>query len=132
MICLASPYSDPEPGVEEQRFEAVCRAAAALMQHGIEVFSPISHSHGIARFGLPKDWAFWQRYDGAFLAWCDELWVLMLGGWEQSVGVQAEIEIAREMGKPVRLVDPGDLTPENTPAVTGAFCGAASQDGTPS
>ena len=28
--------------------------------------------------------------------------VLMLDGWQESVGVQAEIRIARVLGKPVR------------------------------
>jgi len=120
MIYLASPYSHPDQAVERQRFDAVCQAAAALMRRGVAVFSPIAHSHAIARLGLPTDWAFWQRYDRAFLAWCDELWVLKLSGWESSVGVRAEMAIAREMGKPVRLVDPLDLTTENTPARAGA------------
>ena len=119
MIYLASPYSHPDQAVERQRFDAVCQAAAALMRRGLAVFSPIAHSHAIARFGLPTDWAFWQRYDRAFLAWCDELWVLTLPGWEQSAGVRAEMEIAREMGKPVRLIDPVALTTENTPAWAG-------------
>jgi len=120
MIYLASPYSDPDPGIEQHRFDAVCQAAAALMQRGMLVFSPIAHSHPIARFGLPKDWAFWHRYDRAFLAQCDELWVLMLPGWNRSVGVRAEMRIAMEMGKPVRLVDPAGMSTENTPAVAGA------------
>ena len=131
MIYLASPYSDADPAVEQARFDAVCRAAAALMRQGLLVFSPIAHSHPIARFGLPRDWAFWQRYDIAFLAQCDELWVLMLAGWESSVGVRAEIDIAREMGKPVRLVDPVELTTENTPAVTGASHAGAVAAGSP-
>jgi len=120
MIYLAAPYSATDPAVEQQRYDAVCRAAAALMRRGMEIFSPISHSHGIARYGLPTDWAFWQRYDRAFLAWCDELWVLKLSGWESSVGVRAEMAIAKEMGKPVRLIDPVELTTENTPARAGA------------
>ena len=120
MIYLASPYSHPNQAVELQRFDAVCRAAATIMRRGLLVFSPIAHSHAIARFGLPTDWAFWQRYDRAFLAWCDELWVLTLPGWKQSAGVQAEMEIAREMGKPVRRIDAVTLTTENTPARAGA------------
>jgi len=120
LIYLASPYSNADPAVEQARFDAVCQAAATLMRRGLLVFSPIAHSHAIARFGLPTDWAFWQRYDRAFLNRCRELWVLKLPGWESSVGVRAEIQIAREMGKPVRLIDPVALMTENTPAVTGA------------
>jgi hypothetical protein len=39
--------------------------------------------------------------------------VLMLDGWEQSRGVQAEIAIARELGKPVSFIDLNDLAAEN-------------------
>ena len=36
-----------------------------------------------------------SRHDRRFLETCDEVVVLKLDGWEQSVGVQAEIAIAR-------------------------------------
>ncbi|MFW6106533.1 MAG: DUF1937 family protein [bacterium] len=104
LIYLASPYSDADPAVEQARFDAVCRSAAALMRQGLLVYSPIAHSHPIARYGLPTDWAYWQRYDREILACCAEIWVLMLPGWEQSVGVQAEMRLARDMNKRVRLV----------------------------
>ncbi len=32
--------------------------------------------------------------------------VLMLAGWEASVGVQAEIQIAQELGKPIAYLAP--------------------------
>jgi len=109
MIYLASPYSHTDQAIEIQRFDAVCQAAATLMMRGVNIFSPIAHSHAIARFGLPTDWAYWQHYDRAFIAWCDELWVLTLPGWKQSVGVLAEVRIAEEAGKPVRLIDSADV-----------------------
>jgi len=34
----------------------------------------------------------------------DEVWVLMLPGWDQSTGIKAEIEIAKKMGKSVSFV----------------------------
>jgi hypothetical protein len=106
MIYLASPYSHPDPAVREQRFRAACRAAAKLMRCGQPVFSPIAHSHCICTYGLPTDWRFWEPLDRHLLARCDEVVVLMLDGWRESVGVQAEIRIAAECGKPVRYVGP--------------------------
>lgn len=114
MIYLASPYSHPDPSVREQRFRAACRAAVALLHAGRVVFSPIAHSHPLAQHGLPGNWQFWERYDRAFLERCDEVVVLMLDGWQESVGVQAEIRIARELGKPVRYLAP-DLAPVSPP-----------------
>jgi hypothetical protein len=104
MIYLASPYSHPDPAVRQDRFEKVCHAAAALIRRGHVVFSPIAHSHGMARLGLPTDWSFWETQDRWFLSVCAELWVLTLDGWQESRGVQAEITIAQSLGKPLRLL----------------------------
>lgn len=109
MIYLASPYTHADPAVREERFQAVCRAAAELMRRGECVLSPIAHSHPIAAHGLPTTWEFWERLDREHLKRCDELVVLMLDGWKESRGVQAEIRIARELGKPVRFLDPDQL-----------------------
>lgn len=111
MIYLASPYTHADPAVREERFRAVCRAAAELMRRGTLVLSPIAHSHPIAGFGLPTNWEFWERMDREHLKRCDELVVLMMDGWKESRGIQAEIRIARELGKPVRYLDPAAVTP---------------------
>jgi nucleoside 2-deoxyribosyltransferase len=112
VIYVASPYTHPDPAVREQRFDAACRAAAALIGRGNTVFSPVAHSHPLCRFGLPGDWQFWQRQDLALLAACDEAVVLKLDGWQQSRGVQAEIAAAKALGKPVRFLEPKDLCVE--------------------
>jgi nucleoside 2-deoxyribosyltransferase len=104
MIYLASPYSHPVPAVREQRYRAVCRATAALLRAGLVVFSPIAHSHVLVEHGLPTEWAFWERIDREHLERCDEVVVLMLDGWQESAGVQAEIRIGQELGKPVRFL----------------------------
>jgi len=74
--------------------------------------TPIAHSHPIAQHGLPVDWGFWERHDRRLLAACDELWVLMLDGWQHSRGGQAEI--ARAAGKPVAFLRPAsELAPDD-------------------
>ena len=83
-----------------------------MMQAGDLVFSPIAHTHPIAAYGLPGDWSFWQAYDRAMLECCNELAVLQLDGWSESIGVQAEIAIAKELNLSVRFI-----TPKNCPGV---------------
>jgi len=112
LIYLASPYSHPDRQIQERRFQAVCQQAAEMMRRGELVFSPIAHTHPIAAYDLPGDWAFWRRYDRAMLERCDELVVLQLYGWEESIGVQAEIAIAKELNLPVRFI-----RPKNCPGV---------------
>jgi len=92
MIYLATPYSHPVQAVREARFRAVTRFAADLLKQGQVVFSPITHSHPLEVLGnLPQGWEFWQTQDLEFLRLCDELHVLCMEGWKESVGVQGEI-----------------------------------------
>ena len=65
------------------------------------MFSPIAHRHPLVEHVLPTHWAFCERFGREHLERCDELVVLMLDGWRESVGVQAEVWIAGELGKPV-------------------------------
>lgn len=106
MIYLASPYSHPDHAVREQRFQEACRAAAKLIRLGYAVFSPIAHSHPICQHGCPGDWDSWEAFDQELLSHCDEVVVLAIDGWRESVGVQAEIRLAAKLGKPVRYLQP--------------------------
>ncbi|MFQ5732136.1 MAG: DUF1937 family protein [Planctomycetaceae bacterium] len=109
MIYLASPYSHPDPAVRERRFQAACLAAAQLMRASHTVFAPIVHSHPLVDYGLPTDWSYWERQDREHLARCDEVVVLLLDGWRESRGVQAEVRLAENLGKPVRYLVPDAL-----------------------
>ena len=100
------PRAKCSRSVRDARFQTVCHAAAELMRSGQHVFSPIAHSHPIATYGLPTDWSYWEAYGRWHLERCDEVLVLMLDGWQVSVGVAAEIAIATELGKAVEYVAP--------------------------
>lgn len=105
MIYLATPYNHPDPEVREGRFQTACNVAGYFLSRGVYVFSPIAHTHSIALArNLPHDWEFWREYDRQMLAACSELWVVEMTGWRESVGVAAEIGIARELGLPVKFV----------------------------
>lgn len=52
------------------------------------------------------DWLFWRRVDTEYLRVSRKLVVLMLPGWEVSVGVQAEIKLAKSMDLPIVYLDP--------------------------
>jgi hypothetical protein len=99
---LASPYSNSDPQVREDRFRAACIAVGYFMYRGEHVFSPIAHSHSVAlHCELPTEWYFWQQYDRFMIDMCSSVRVLMLPNWEDSVGIKAELEMAVELGKPV-------------------------------
>ena len=100
-IYLSVPYTaDPELG-----FINANKLAAQIMLQGNVVFSPISHSHPIAiQETLPNTHKFWMQQDLPFIEFCDELYVLQLPGWETSLGVQKEIECAKQLGKPITYI----------------------------
>ena len=104
---LAVPYSHKDPAVMAARFNQVNVVAASLMKKGITLFSPISQNHPVALAGgLPVEWEYWEKFGRNFLACCHTLYVLKLDGWKESVGVQAEIKIATEMGLDIIYLDP--------------------------
>ena len=107
LLYLCSPYSNPDPSVRQARFDAACRAAADLIREGKIIFSPVAHSHALCQYDLPLDWEFWQQLDRRFLEACDEVVVLILDGWRESVGIQAEMAIAHALGKPVSFLSVG-------------------------
>lgn len=106
LIYIASPYSHPDPAIREGRAEQATIYAARLAKQGKFFFAPITTSHPLTKYGAPETWDFWQRFDRVFMERCDILHVLMLDGWRESVGVQAEIKYFQDHDKPIRYVDP--------------------------
>lgn len=90
------------------RFESVNKAASIIFKSGNFVFSPISHTRPIAKYGLPSDFKFYETYDKMMISKCDELWVLTIEGWSESIGVTAEIAEAQRRKIPVRYVKAHD------------------------
>lgn len=109
LIYLASPFTSEDKNLEYKRYEQVVQVLAKLTLQGYAVFSPIAHSYRAAKLlGLDGSWEFWQPVDIALLNRSDKLMVLCLEGWEDSVGVRAEIDHARERGDngiPVEYLD---------------------------
>ncbi|MDH5184381.1 MAG: DUF1937 family protein [Gammaproteobacteria bacterium] len=106
MKYLACPYSHPEPSVREIRFQAVTDLAASKVAAGEHILSPITHGHALAMTDhkLPMEFEYWEALCKKMIDACDEVMVLTLEGWKESVGVQAEIRYAVETGKPVSYI----------------------------
>lgn len=127
---LASPYTHKDPAIKKSRADAVTESAVELLHLGVFVFAPISYNEPWEKYNLPGDWNFWCEFDKTFVERCDGgVIVLMLDGWDKSVGVTAEIEFAKSCGLPIYYVTQdqikkGDLSflmPEHTKK-RGIFC----------
>jgi hypothetical protein len=116
IIYLAGPYTHPLPGIRKARFESITRAAAKLIEQGRIVYSPLTMTHPIdlvlAQEGQTLGSDYWVRFDEAFMAFCVEIVVLRLSGWERSSGVGRELAYFRERGRLVSFMDPGTDVPD--------------------
>lgn len=108
-IYLAIPYTwNPA-----KSFEIANKVSAKLMERGCIVFSPISHSHGIADFlpdNLRTDSHWWMNQDLPLVEWCDEVHVVVIGETgheliEGSKGVQMEIAHGKKHNKPIKIYE---------------------------
>ncbi|MCH8135215.1 MAG: DUF1937 family protein [Proteobacteria bacterium] len=109
LIYLASPHSHPDRKIRQQRHDDVCKFAADLMKRGFQVFCPIAHSHNIAILlddPAVFDFEYWVEFDFKMIKLCDELYVAQLDGWQESRGVQAEIEYAKALGMKISYIGP--------------------------
>jgi hypothetical protein len=109
LVYVASPYTSTDKVLQEIRYIGAAVGTGWLMNtyQDISFYSPISHTHPIATYcKLPGHWEFWKQFDETVLSRCNEIWVLCLDGWQQSTGVTAELQIAVELGLPVKYVQP--------------------------
>jgi hypothetical protein len=102
---LAIPYCwNPE-----KSFDIANIVAAELMQKGLIVFSPISHSHPISHYmdkTFQFDHNFWMKEDLAVLENCKDLMIISYGkdGDEliaKSKGCQYELSLAKALNLPI-------------------------------
>tara|TARA_R100000656_G_scaffold17792_1_gene16593 strand:+ start:165 stop:683 length:519 start_codon:yes stop_codon:yes gene_type:complete len=110
---LASPYGGYAPNVKmaaKTRLAKACQIAAAatgyLISQQLAVFSPIAHSHIVAKTsGLdPLSMDIWLAADEPFMQAATGLLVLEIAGWQDSTGVNAEITHFASAQKPSFLL----------------------------
>ena len=99
---IASPYSHPDPKVMAKRREDAQRVEDTInATYGhATAYSPIAQTVSMRNQGsVPKEG--WYLKDFSDLVNKDMLIVLMLEGWETSIGVALEISFALGKGIPI-------------------------------
>jgi hypothetical protein len=109
LVYLAVPYTHADPLVREERFRIVSQCAGWLLSNAdVWVYSPITHGHPINEYSKGRadkfEWKHWAELAEHMIGLCNEFWILMLPGWEQSVGVTAEKNIAERLGLRIRYI----------------------------
>lgn len=118
MIYLASPYSCTTKHkwgqavikkiTEFLRYKKITIIAAKLHTKFNHAFIlPITQSKVLCDLEPELGGSFekWAARDLEFISRCDEVWVVKMEGWKESVGVRAEIKFAKDIKKPVKYID---------------------------
>lgn len=97
-------------GDEMSRINFATRVAHAAMNHGFNVFSPLSYQFSLKMF-CPEfrdaTWEFWKRLYWPFIEACDELWIIQIEGYQQQDShIWDESNYAQKLGKTVRDIAP--------------------------
>ena len=108
-VYIASPFSHKYKRVMKEREQEINRVIAELTyKYGYSFFGPITQSAPLERIipALGGSFSQWKNIDLTWVKACEELWVVMLDGWDISIGVTEEISYAQELGKPIRYINP--------------------------
>lgn len=106
-IYIASPYSiNANAQLRQERYEYSLMKSIEFTLKGLPVFSPIVHSHPMSlAANMPCTFDFWKDLDCLYIDSCDQMYVLMMEGWKESIGVQFEIQYAKSKGIPITYVE---------------------------
>ncbi len=100
MIFVAAPYGNPDLMVVEVRVFQIMEYCGKLLEKGESCISAVIFGHPIIKLNknVRVDWKGWKALCSTLIVASTELHVLMLNGWENSIGVQEEIKLAESLG----------------------------------
>ena len=120
LIYLSSPYTSGGTitgDIAADRVEDTKEMLFTLMDIGVAVFSPIVCGTALHPYADDKGHSWWMNWDLKMLRKCDRVAVLALAGWEKSLGVQMELELATILQKPIYLIRKAEDDPQTEKTV---------------
>lgn len=106
MIYVAGTYNNAKD--RNLHMEAIMKHMGDFMKKNPEahLISPLMHHYTLIHHpDMPTSYQYWRAFSRNLLKRCDELLVLRSEGWEESGGVQDELNYARELGIPIHYED---------------------------
>jgi len=110
LIYLATPFTKYQAGLQKA-FEDAAKLCGRLIRNGIRVYSPIAHGYPVAMYGElnPLDTSLFLPLNEDMAKPSQALAIGELEGWQDSEGIDDEIEIFEREQKPIYLIDPNSL-----------------------
>lgn len=91
--------------VKEHRVKTITEYCSSQFIKGNSPISPLLLGLSYAKqSNLPTDTKTWSVFSETLLKGCDELHVLMINGWEESIGVQVEIKEAIKLKIKIKYI----------------------------
>ncbi len=111
MIFVAAPYGNPDLMVVETRVFLIMEYCSKLLSEGKSCISAVVFGHPIVKLNgnVRVDWQGWKELCTTLIISSSQLHVLMLDGWENSIGVQEEIKIAQRLKIKVLYIKPENI-----------------------
>ncbi len=97
---IASPYTTGNGYTQKVNHAVLLEYMAALYKTHPKItqLSPIAMNHTLAQVhSIAKDSSFWMPHCTTFLKHCEMLIICDMEGWDESHGVQLEIEYFRDI-----------------------------------
>lgn len=98
-VFISLPFGHPDVCVVLSRFYQAEQHFMTLLREGVCPVSPVVTGYPLCqKYGISARFEHWDAYCKTELKSCDEVHVLMLDGWDQSVGLKMELELAKTLG----------------------------------
>ena len=107
LIYVACPYTHQDPKIVQLRYAVSAQVARQLFKEGLMVFAASMHNSLIAAMsGVGDQFSKWVEFNHLMIERVDKLIVVTMEGWEQSRGVQDQIDYAKKLGKHIEMIAP--------------------------
>lgn len=104
-VVVVAPFNTPDVELKKKRVHSIAVYCGELFKQGIVPVSALLLGLAIAEHNdLPTDSATWINFSKNCVRGCDELHVLQLEGYLDSIGVQLEITEAMELGIKIKYI----------------------------
>lgn len=106
-VFIISPYTDVDPDVTRIRVIDTEQYIVQLITVNkvIAYSAIIAFEHLLNDYAIPSDYVYWKTLCSTMMECAKEVHVLKLEGWEKSIGVQSEIDLAIKMNKPIKYIE---------------------------
>lgn len=105
LVYLAAPYNSHDLKIIQKRMETIYGVISRFIKDDVHIVTPLFMHEVVKRYDIAGDYLFWERYCLNILKRCDKMVVLCLDGWEDSLGVQGEIEFCSSHNIPYTLLE---------------------------